>query len=319
MRICVMAKHCYPAGGTGPAGGHIFDLLVRGLAELGHEVFYWTELGTAAPSPPGVVFVEQPMWDVDVVHCRIDQDVHRGAQRRGIPWVASCHADLLTTWGRDRSVATRNWIYASQTLATTYGSSRFVRYGIDPGEFRYSRIKRDYLLFISMLRFAKRMGLDIALTLSRTLNCPLVVAGACDDVEVVERVARQCREAGAEFVGAVVGRRKAELLAGARALLFPTELNEGFGIMLAEALFSGTPVICSNNGACPEIVTPDVGFVCATEDDYRQALLRIDEIRPEDCREKALRDFHYLRMAADYVVEYQREIDYAAETANRAQ
>ena len=218
MRICVTAKHRYPAGGTGPSGGHIFDLLVRGLAELGHEVFYRPQLGTAAPLPPGVAFVEQPVWDVEIVHCRIDEDVHREAQRRGIPWVASCHADLLTTWGRDRSAATRNWIYASQTLARTYGSSRFVRYGIDPGEFMFSRTKRDYLLFISMLRFAKRKGLDTALALSRTLNFPLVVAGACDDVEVVDRVARQCREAGVEFVGAVVGRKKAELFAaGPRA------------------------------------------------------------------------------------------------------
>ena len=87
---------------------------------------------------------------------------------------------------------------------------------------------------------------------------------------------------------------------------------------MAEALMSGTPVICSNNGACPEIVTADVGFVCATEDDYRQALLRLDEIRPDACREKALRDFHYLRMAADYVIEYQKEIAYAAESANPA-
>jgi glycosyltransferase involved in cell wall biosynthesis len=318
VRISVTAKHCYPAGGTGPAGGHIFDLLVRGLAELGHEVFYWTQLGASAPLPPGVVLVEQPVWDVDVVHCRIDQDVHREAHLRGVPWVASCHADLLTTWGRDRSVATRNWIYASQTLARTYGSCRFVRYGIDPGEFRYSPNKRDYLLFISMLRFATRKGLDIAVELSRTLRFPLVVAGACDEAEVVNRVARQCREAGVEFIGPVVGKAKADLFAEARALLFPTQLNEGFGIMLVEALFSGTPVICSNNGACPEIVTSDVGFVCANQDDYRQAILRIDEIRPEACRERALREFHYLRMATDYVYEYQKEIEHAAEFGSRA-
>jgi glycosyltransferase involved in cell wall biosynthesis len=318
VRICVTAKHRYPAGGTGPAGGHIFDLLVRGLAELGHEVFYWLELGAAQPLPPGVALVEQPVWDVDIVHCRIDQDVHREAQRRGSPWVASCHADLLSTWGRDRSVATRNWIYASQALARTYGSCRFVRYGLAPEDFRYSPIKREYLLFIAMLRFATRKGLDIALDLSRTLNFPLVVAGACDDPEVVKRVAHQCRDAGADFVGAVVGKPKADLFAAARALLFPTQLNEGFGIMQAEALFSGTPVICSNNGACPEIVTPDVGFVCATEDDYRQAFFRIDEIRPEACREKAFREFHYLRMAADYFVEYQKEIAHTAETVNRA-
>ena len=135
------ANHRYPAGDTGPSGGHIYDLLVRGLAELGHEVFYRPRLGTSAPLPPGVVFVEQPVWDVDIVHCRNDDDVHLEAQRRGVPWVASCHADLLTTWGRDRSEATRNWIYVSESLARTYGSSRFVRNGIDHGRFTFSRTK----------------------------------------------------------------------------------------------------------------------------------------------------------------------------------
>jgi glycosyltransferase involved in cell wall biosynthesis len=310
VRICVTAKHRYPAGGTGPSGGHIFDLLVRGLAELGHEVFYSPQLGASASPPLGVGIVEQPVWDVDIVHCRNDETVHSEAQRRGIPWVATCHADLRTTWGRDRGVATRNWIFVSRTLARCYGSDRFVRNGIDPGEFRFSRVKGDYFLFISMLGFARRKGLDTALALGRSQGLRLLVAGSCDDREVVARVARQCAEAGAEFLGAVVGAEKAELLARARALLFPTELNEGFGLVLAEAMASGTPVICSNNGACPEIVTPDVGFVCATEGDYLQAMTRLDEIRPEVCREKALRDFHYLRMAADYVVEYEKEIAY---------
>jgi hypothetical protein len=75
-------------------------------------------------------------------------------------------------------------------------------------------------------------------------------------------------------------------------------------------------VICSNNGACPEIVTADVGFVCSTEDDYRQALLQLDEIEPDVCREKALRDYHYRRMAADYVIEYKKELAYAAEATH---
>jgi glycosyltransferase involved in cell wall biosynthesis len=311
----VTAKHRYPAGGTGPSGGHVFDLLVRGLAELGHEVLYRPQLGTAAPFPPGVSFVERPEWDVEIVHGRSDEDVHREAQRRGVPWVATCHADLLTTWGRDRGAASRHWIYPSRSLARTYGSARFVWNGIDPGEFTISRQKGDYLLFIAMLRFARRKGLDTALRLSRTFGFRLVVAGACDHTDVVDRVERQCREAGAEFVGPVVGPRKAGLLAEARALLFPTELNEGFGLVLAEAMMSGTPVICSDSGACPEIVTADVGFVCSSEDDYRRALLRLDEVQPDACREKALRDFHYLRMAADYVREYQDEIAHAAGAA----
>jgi glycosyltransferase involved in cell wall biosynthesis len=98
------------------------------------------------------------------------------------------------------------------------------------------------------------------------------------------------------------------LLAGARAFLFPTKVDEAFGLGMAEALMSGTPVICSDRGACPEIVSPEVGFVCARPQDYIAAIERISEISPAACRAKALKDYHYLRMARDYVKEYEQEI-----------
>ena len=54
---------------------------------------------------------------------------------------------------------------------------------------------------------------------------------------------------------------------------------------MAEALMSGTPVICSDRGACPELVTPEVGFVCGTREDYIDAIGSIAEISPAACRE----------------------------------
>lgn len=71
---------------------------------------------------------------------------------------------------------------------------------------------------------------------------------------------------------------------------------------------SGTPIIASTNGSCPELVTPDVGFVCENEKEYRDAIELIQTVPPTACRAKAMKDFHYLRMAADYVREYESEI-----------
>ena len=122
------------------------------------------------------------------------------------------------------------------------------------------------------------------------------------------RITSLCREIGVEYVGDVRGSRKAELLAGAKAFLFPTRIDEAFGLGMVEALMSGTPVICSDKGACREIITRDVGFICRYEPDYLNAIRRIGFISPQACREKALRDFHYLRMAEDYLVEYEKEI-----------
>lgn len=104
------------------------------------------------------------------------------------------------------------------------------------------------------------------------------------------------------------GQKKAELLAGARAFIFPTRVDEAFGLGMAEALMSGTPVICSDKGACPELISPDVGFVCCNDQDYVNALRNVSRISPKACREKAMREFNYKRMAAEYVSEYEKEI-----------
>jgi glycosyltransferase involved in cell wall biosynthesis len=76
--------------------------------------------------------------------------------------------------------------------------------------------------------------------------------------------------------------------------------------VMAEALMSGTPVICSNHGACPELITPDVGFLCQGIDNYARAISRAHEIAPAVCREKAMRDFHYRRMTDEYVKKYRQ-------------
>jgi glycosyltransferase involved in cell wall biosynthesis len=117
-----------------------------------------------------------------------------------------------------------------------------------------------------------------------------------------------CREVGARYVGDVKGKEKARLLAGAKGFLFPTKVDEAFGLGMVEALMSGTPVICSDRGACPEIISDDVGFVCRNEKDYIDAINKIANISPRACRDKAMKDYHYLRMAANYVAEYQKEI-----------
>ena len=98
------------------------------------------------------------------------------------------------------------------------------------------------------------------------------------------------------------------LLAHARGLLFPTQVNEAFGLVMAEALMSGTPVIASSHGSCPDIVSQEVGFVCQDDADYVRAIERIGEISPRACRERAIANYHYLGMTLDYIREYEAEM-----------
>ena len=320
MRILLTSDHKYPAlteVGSGlhpkefPSGSGylIHDLMARGIAELGHEVFYLVRRGAEKTPPPGVTLVSSPIPDADILHIISDRDAElieeREASRK--PWVATCHLDLKAR-GLARSVSTENWIFVSRTLAQLFGRDRYVWNGIDPDEYIFSEAKDDYLLFMSTMDWGTQKGLDVVLSLSERLGFKLVVAGTGESYERIASVQDMCRKVNASYVGDVRGKEKAELLAGAKAFLFPTKVDEAFGLGMVEALMSGTPVICSDKGACPEIITSDVGFVCGDMDDYVAAVGRIAEISPRTCRDKAMRDYHYRRMSADYIVEYEREI-----------
>ncbi len=278
----------FPASTTGLAGYRVLDVLVKGLIELGHDVYY--HVNGAEPR-------------VDIAHRATDAAAHLNDFTR--PWVRTCHCDDSAN---DRHLALENWIYVSRTLARAYGSERVVVNGIDPSEFVYAEAKDDYFLFAACLDRALQKGLDLAVSIARKTGAKLVVAGSATGDGVLQRLRAMCGGANVVFAGEVSGARRVELFAGAAALLLPTRANEACPLVVAEALMSGTPVIASDRGACPELIPADVGFVCASEDDYLAAVANIRRIEPSACRAKAMRDFHYLRMARDYVRQYEREI-----------
>jgi glycosyltransferase involved in cell wall biosynthesis len=321
MRLLISSTHRYPALteiGSGllpkpfPSGSGflVHDLMVKGLAELGHEVFYLLRSGADKKPPEGVTVVSEPTNDVDVLHTISDRDLDlvEARQARRKPWVTTCHLDPRAR-GHERATTTNNWIFVSRTLARLYGRDRYVLNGIDPAEYIFSETKDDYLLFMSTMDWGLAKGLDVVLSLSARMGFKLVVAGTGKDQASINQVAEMCRNVKADYVGDVRGKAKAELLAGARAFLFPTKLDEAFGLGMVEALMSGTPVICSDRGACPEIISPDVGIVCREESDYVAAVDQIAAISPQACRDKAILEYHYQQMAASYVVEYEKEIE----------
>jgi glycosyltransferase involved in cell wall biosynthesis len=301
----------HPREFTSGSGQYIHDALAKGLAELGHEVLYHLEAGVDDSLPDGVEWVTTPPESVDILHNYSSIISHAGllnfVSRREIPWVATCHLDIQDR-GLDRSHARGNWIFVSRNLARLYGRDRYVHNGIDPSNYVYSETKRDYFLFLGSMDWAFEKGLDTALALGAGVGFKLVVAGTSAQYAVIHKIEELCEQANAEYVGDVRGERKGELLAGARALLYPTRCNEAFGLVMAEALMSGTPVICSDRGACPEVISPEVGFVCRDESDYRDAVERVTKISSAACRNKAMSEYHYQVMAKNFVGEYKKEI-----------
>ena len=97
---------------------------------------------------------------------------------------------------------------------------------------------------------------------------------------------------GVEYIGPVNDGQKNELLGAAAAMIVPIEWNEPFGIVFAESLACGTPVISCPLGALPEIVKHGQhGFLIRNQDEGLEAISRLGEIKREDCRQQAEKRF----------------------------
>jgi glycosyltransferase involved in cell wall biosynthesis len=333
MRILLSASHRYPAdGGSGvglrprpmPSGsaGHLHDLIARGLGERGHDVSYLPRQGADAPMPAGVRLVDRPDLEADVYHAalygRFEPDpVGAAIEASGRVFLTTCHIERRSPDGSLPALPPRT-IFVSPSLARAYGSTRVVWNGLDPNAYLQGNGRRDYLLFVAALDWAVEKGLETAIEAARRTARRLVVAGTGTTMRIIEEVTRVCREPHVDCVGDVRGREKAALYAGAEALLCPSRLNEGCPLTIIEALMSGTPVIASRNGACPDMLTPETGMVCDGVDDYVRAIERVGDLSPADCRRHAVARFDYRRMVADYLDVYRDALGTLTAGAGRA-
>jgi len=183
-----------------------------------------------------------------------------------------------------------------------------VYHGLPVDRFPFVAQPGDYLAFLGRLSPEKQP--EVAIEVARRAGVPLRIAAKIDanDREYVDRVVRPLLDDPlVEFIGEVEDDEKAAFLGGARALLFPIDWPEPFGLVMIEAMACGTPVIARPCGSVREIVEDgSTGFVGDTVDDLVEAVKRIDTIDRAACRRHVERRFSVARMVADYETLYRR-------------
>ncbi len=151
------------------------------------------------------------------------------------------------------------------------------------------------LVFLSRLDRIK--GADLAIAIARRAGRRLILAGnraeSGPDADYFERELAPLIDGDAvTWVGPVDDAAKRRLLASASAMLVPIRWDEPFGIVFAEALACGCPVISCPRGALPEIVEPGVtGFLIQSVDEGAGAVAKIDTLSRAACRLAAERGF----------------------------
>ena len=181
-----------------------------------------------------------------------------------------------------------------------------VLHGIDTDGFAFREVPDpdDYLLFLG--RFTDGKGVLQAIELAKRLGMRLVLAAA-EDAYYRDKVAPLVDGTQIVYYGEADHDAKVRLFGGARALLYPLQAREPFGLVLAEAMACGTPVAALDLGAVREIVDDGItGFVFGTLDEMAHGIARVFDLDRRRVREHAVRRFGADRMVDEYVAVYER-------------
>lgn len=168
----------------------------------------------------------------------------------------------------------------------------------------------DYLAFLGRLSPEKRP--DRAIEIALRTGIPLRIAakiGAPDRPYFHEVIEPLLAHPLIEFIGEIGEADKQSFLGNARALLFPIDWAEPFGMVMIEAMACGTPVVAWRNGAVPEVIEPGVsGFIVDNLDDAVRATSAACALDRGRAREAFEDRFTARRMALDYVRIYREVI-----------
>lgn len=166
------------------------------------------------------------------------------------------------------------------------------------------------LLFLSRVEAIK--GPHLAIEAAQRIRRHLIIAGnhsatPSDAQYWQQKIAPRIDGKLIEYIGPVNDEQKNALLGSSVALIVPVQWDEPFGIVFAEALACGTPVITCRRGALPEIIDDNrTGLFVVTSDELSRAIARIHRLDRYLCRESAMNRFSSTAMIEKYLTFYGR-------------
>lgn len=200
------------------------------------------------------------------------------SQRRPLPWV--------------------NWI------DTVY-------HGLPPDLYAFNAKPGEYFAFIGRISPEKRV--DRAIEIAVHCGVPLKIAAKIDRADQAyfkEHIEKLFQHPLVEYIGEVGEAEKRSLLGQARALLFPIDWPEPFGLVLIESFACGTPVVAYRHGSVPEIVEEGVtGLLVSDQEQALQAAQRIGDLDRARCRRTFEQRFTAQHMADNYLKAYRQVMD----------
>ncbi|MHB1416360.1 MAG: glycosyltransferase family 4 protein [Chloroflexota bacterium] len=318
----------------------VVHALTEGLVARGHEVVlfasgdsltsaelrsvYPRSLRTAVdlkdPTPYDWLHVAQALaasGEFDVVHNHAGELPMAMSHLVATPMLSTLHClitpDTKIVWDHYEGFYNTISLAARRTIPEDLENANFVGVvynGIDVASFPFRADKEEHLLFLS--RVAPEKGTHLAIEVARRLGIHLVLAGKVDraDREYFRTVVEPLIDGNLiTYIGEVSREKAKELYAAARALLLPIQWEEPFGLVMPEAMATGTPVIAFRRGAAPElIVDGETGFLVEDGDveGMAEAVGKIGMLDPRHIRHHVEKHFDVSQMVDGYLNMYER-------------
>jgi len=251
--------------------------------------------------------------DFDIVHFHIDYLHFPLTRREGIRSVTTLHGrlnipDLAPLYREFRDMPVVSISDSQRRPLPWIGWQATVHHGLPENLYKFQEKPDGYLAFLGRISPEKRV--DRAIQIARRTGMEIKIAAKVDDTdrEYFETVVEpMLKDPLTEYLGEIGDGEKGDFLGRARALLFPIDWPEPFGLVMIEAMACGTPIIAYANGSVPEVIEHGVtGFLVDDLDDAVRAVERIPTISRRRCREVFEERFSARRMAHDYVAVYER-------------
>ncbi|WP_199141653.1 glycosyltransferase [Pedobacter sp. ASV12] len=332
MRIAITADPYIPVPPINYGGiERIIHFLVEGLAQHGHEVIlvahkdskvsvahlpYTTSAaGTVAQFKNIYTLSRLKKWKPDVIHSFSRLAYLLPFLKSGIPKLMSYQREpTLTQIQKAVKIARKGTLaftgcsnYIANQISP-YAKAFTVYNGVDLQIYDYSPSVPTDAPLVFLGRIEPIKGTHTAVKAALATHKNLIIAGNIPPAHqnYFNEMVKPYLGSQISYIGPVNDHEKNELLGAAGAFLMPIAWNEPFGIVMAEALACGTPVIGYPRGAVNEVVKHGVnGYIANGFEELCQYINQWDRLSRAAARESAVENYSSDKIISDYLKIYQ--------------
>jgi glycosyltransferase involved in cell wall biosynthesis len=346
LRIAQVAPLWFTIPPKGYGGiERIVSMLTEELVRRGHEVTLFAAPGSRTSAKLVSVFDRSlseaniswsnPIWNLknlstafemandgafDIIHCHLDLWALFFQNLTKVLSIHTMHNPLYRT-NADATKDDRLRLFTEEASRTNIvfisesarklamadlPKSRVIYNGIDLEHFRFNKKGGEHFIWIA--RMNKHKGVENAIAACERLNARLLLAGRIDPTqqEYFEKAIKPHLNDKIQYIGELTEEQLSDFYGNAKALLYPIEWEEPFGLVVAEAMACGTPVIAYRRGSMPELIDDGrTGFVIDSKIDLLvETMKKVDQINRILVRQQVEEKFSKERMAENYEKAY---------------